>query len=123
MRPKGITSTALAMGVLNLGGLVGLRWDHHLSIGIILSLMAVGYIVLWFYWIGQNWARWLVIVTSALAILNLIALRSPLSPRLLYGAMIIAEALLGAFLLYWLNTPRVRERFRSTRIPTSHHDV
>jgi hypothetical protein len=68
----------------------------------------IGYLVLWFYWKGRNWARLLVLLTSLLALYNLRywSLRG-IAGRIMLGA----EAALAIFLLYWLNTRRVREFF------------
>jgi len=75
MKPRGLRATTFAMVVLNLGGLVGLRWNHRGVVAAVLLLMLLGYVVLWYYWQGRNWARILVILTSVLAIFNLFPIR------------------------------------------------
>ena len=35
------------------------------------ALIAIGYVVLWFYWNGRNWARVLVLLNSVVTIFNL----------------------------------------------------
>jgi hypothetical protein len=59
-------------------------------------------------WIGRNWARWLVLLTSVLALLNLLKCRRErdTASRPARGSG------LGAYLLYWLNTSAVRAFFR-----------
>jgi len=68
-----------------------------------------GYRVLFFYWRGRNWARILVLLTSLLSIFNLFLLSRPHAfPR---QAVIVGEAVLGVFLIYWLNTREAKEFF------------
>ena len=69
----------------------------------------VGYVVFAFYWHGKNWARILVILNSLLALYN-VHLIGKLA--LLQRLIILGEATLGAYLLYWLNTARIREYFK-----------
>ena len=70
--------------------------------------IAIGYLVIWFYWKGRNWARILVILTSLLSLYNL---RHWNHSGIVERVMIGAKAILGIFLLYWLNTPNVRAFF------------
>jgi drug/metabolite transporter superfamily protein YnfA len=78
--------------------------------------------VLWRFWRGSNWARWLVLAAAiVIAVPNGIIvawLKEPLNGRAFPGWRIvfIAEALLGAFLIVWLNTRQVRSYFRSRRV-------
>jgi hypothetical protein len=78
-----------------------------------------GYVVLWFFWQGRNWARWLVLFTSLVALFNLtllgLAFVRGVATTFLQIVVVI-EAAFGAFLLYWLNTAPVKAFFRgSTR--------
>lgn len=74
------------------------------------AFIAFCLLVTYFYWHGKNWARILVLVYSAMQIggLWLLKLHD-------YGyadtAVMLAQALFGAFLLYWLNTAVVRQFF------------
>jgi hypothetical protein len=102
------------MAVLNLGGFVGIPWDRRGVVAMVVTVVLVGYAVLWCYWRGRNWARILVIVTSVLAIGNLFviivlfAVDRLYRSSVQYRSVIVANAVLGAFLLYWLNTKDVR---------------
>lgn len=114
------------MAILNLGGFVGIPWDRPGVVAMVATVVLIGYAVLWNYWCGRNWARLLVIATSIVTIGNLVmiivlfAVDRLYSSSLLYHAVIVANAALGAFLLYWLNRKDVRAWFRksepSTRI-------
>ena len=78
---------------------------HHIHNNIF-----IGYIVIWFYWKGRNWARILVLLTSLLSLYNLHDwTRSGTMPRIMIGT----EAILAVFLLYWLNTRQIRTFFRN----------
>lgn len=72
-------------------------------------IIAVSYVVIWFYSQGRNWARLAVLLTSAIAVLNLTYWSAY---GVLARAMIGGEAMLAVFLLFWLNTAEVRELFR-----------
>jgi len=72
----------------------------------------VGYLVIWFYWRGGNWARLLVLLTSLLCLYNLrYFFRSGIIERVMVGS----EALLAIFLLFWLNTRSVRSFFQAPK--------
>jgi hypothetical protein len=60
-------------------------------------VILVGYLVIWFYWKGRNWARILVLVTPLLCLYNL---RSFLRAGFTERMMIAAEAVLAVFLLF-----------------------
>lgn len=100
----------MAMGVLNLAGFVGLKWTRHGVVAATIALIVAGYFVLWYYWLGRNWARILVIVTSVLAVLDLAFIRHPYPS--LNNSLLAVEALVGLFLLYWLNSKGVRVWFK-----------
>ena len=68
--------------------------------------------MLWFFWKGKNWARLFVLVVSVGSIINLLALIHPYGNVVVYDSILIAWALVGFFLLYWLNLADVREWFR-----------
>lgn len=75
------------------------------------TFILAGYFVLLFYWKGRNWARILVILTSLLSVYNLILLRK--QHVVLLKAVIICEAILGIYLIYWLNTAEAKNFFTS----------
>jgi hypothetical protein len=111
-RPKGLTETSILMSITNAMGWAIIDWSKpsaHRTFLIFTVMIAIGYLVIWFYWNGRNWARILVILTSLLSLFNLhLWSHSGTVERV----MIAAEAILAIYLLYWLNTPRVRAFFR-----------
>lgn len=113
MKPKWLKETAIAMCFLNLAGFVFVdRKVVPIEVQVILFslIVAFSYIVLWFYWQGKNWARILVLVTSAIALINLFGLPAL---TMLQRAVVVIEAALAVFLFWWLNTKAVREYFKS----------
>ena len=102
-----LTRTAVLLCAFNLLGVLlydpsaGGLWAFLMLYG---CLATVSFVVIWYYRQGQNWARWLVLATSALSLLN-IAFLPPLTA--IATALVIAEAGFGAWLLYWLNTKPV----------------
>lgn len=83
------------------------------------AVVFIGYVVIWFYWSGRNWARIAVFITSAFNILNLLEWnRLSLSPALLTTPAHInltAKAVLSVALLYWLNTRAARAFFTGSQ--------
>jgi hypothetical protein len=115
MKPRGIIASTSAMAILNLSGFVRLQWSDGGEVAAALFFILGGYIVLWYYWQGKNWARIVVLLTSALAIFNVSTIMRPYGSSVLYNSLIVAEAVLGVFLLYWLNTKAVRNWFSRGR--------
>ena len=112
-------ATTVAMGILNLTAFVNLNWAHGSVVVAIFLVVIASYIVLWFFWKGRNWARLLVLFISVVAVIDLFALIRPPGNVVLYDAGVIAWALLGLFLLYWLNRADVRGWFtnpKSTKV-------
>ena len=107
MRPNGLTGLTLLLGVLNITGFFLIA---HLEASWIAGAVVGRFIVLWSFWEGRNWARWLVLLNSVLTVFNLFLLRNA-TP--LQGAVLVMETMLGFFLIYWLNTTAVREYFRN----------
>src|SRR5687768_9100693 len=118
-RPALLTHTALALCVGNLLGF--LLYDPSaggLAAFLILYglLASVSFAIIWYFWRGQNWARWLVLGMSALSLLNIVFVPSLTRVG---TVVVIAEAAFGVWLLYWLNTKPVALYFRNTpRRPT-----
>lgn len=115
MKPRGIIASTSAMAILNLSGFVGVQRSDRGELVAALFFILCGYIVLWYYWQGKNWARIFVLLTSTLAILNVSRILRPYGSAVLYNSFIVVEATLGVFLLYWLNTKDVRNWFMRRR--------
>ena len=115
MRPTELRAITIAMAILNLTGFLmkdAAILDPTVSLVFVIVVMAASYVVLWYFWIGRNWARWLVLLTSVLALLNLLEMPDV---NATLQAVLLVEAALGAYLLYWLNTSAVRAFFRRSR--------
>jgi hypothetical protein len=114
-RPKGLTETAILMSITNAMGWLIVDWSkpHAATIFVLFTIfILVGYLVIWFYWKGRSWARILVLLTSLLCLYNLRFFpRAGFAERLMIGA----EAVLAVFLLFWLNTPKVRLFFQAAK--------
>jgi hypothetical protein len=107
------------MCVTNAMGFFNINWQMPYA-GILLIaftfFIALGYAVLWFYWQGRNWARWLVLLECLQCFWNVKYLfhRHPLAPRI-EPAMIASEAILALYLIWYLNKPEVRTWFQTKR--------
>lgn len=114
-RPKGLTETAILMSITNAMGWLIVDWSklHAATIFVLFTIfILVGYLVIWFYWKGRNWARILVLLTSLLCLYSLrLFLRAGFAARM----MIAAEAVLAVFLLVWLNSRNVKSFFRAPK--------
>jgi len=114
-RPRGLTETSVIMAITNAMGWGIIDWtraDARLTFAIFTSFILVGYVVLWFFWKGRNWARMLVMLTSLLCLYNLhYWYRGGIVERVMIGA----EAVTAVFLLYWLNTHTVRTFFTEAK--------
>jgi hypothetical protein len=113
-RPALLTHTAAVLCVFNVLGF--LLYDPSaggLATFVVLYglLASVSFAVIWYFWRGQNWARWLVLGMSALSLLNMASLPSVTRAG---TVLMVAEAAFGIWLLYWLNTKVVALYFRST---------
>ena len=111
MKPKGLFTTTILMAICNPLGFFFLdpsagRMQAQLVLTAL--IVAVSYVVLWFYWKGKNWARIFVLITSGIALLNLLAV-----PSMKWYAQVVVllEAALGVYLLVWLNRAQVRAFF------------
>jgi len=116
-RPKGIKETAALMSIFNATGFATIDWSKphpYIRFFIFTTIIIAGYVVIWFYWKGRNWAKILVLLTSLLCLYNLYYLnRYGLRGQVMVGG----EALLAIFLLYWLNTSKVRAFFDRAKTP------
>jgi hypothetical protein len=121
MRPRHLLAVTVAMGILNLTSFLSPKRAPYFAATLAAKVLVVfaGYLVLWFFRKGKNWARISVFVASVLSVINLFALIHPYGNVIVYDSIVIAWALVGLFLLYWLNLADVREWFKSQkRLPT-----
>ena len=110
-------ASTIAIGILNLTAFVNLNWARKSAVVATALVLLVSYVLLWFFWKGKNWVRLFFLFVSVIAVLNLITLVRPPGNIVLYDAGVIAWALLGLFLLYWLNRADVRGWFKSPKTP------
>lgn len=113
-RPAMLTWTAVLLCVFNVLGFFSFDISPESLAAFLIFygiLAAASFVVIWYFWEGQNWARWLVLAMSVLSLPNI-----ALIPSMTRVPAIIAvvDAFLGVWLLYWLNTKRVARYFRST---------
>jgi hypothetical protein len=112
MRPKGLAETTIAMCIMNIAGFVFVDSrvaPVEIQYAIFSVIIAVTYLVLWYFWKRKNWARILVLLTGVVAVLNLFALSST---SVWAGTLIVIEAFFGIFMLWWLNTQGVKAYFK-----------
>ncbi|MEY4667698.1 MAG: hypothetical protein RL518_397 [Pseudomonadota bacterium] len=111
MKPSELASITILMAIFNVCGVVFLDQNSAnfaMESVVVGLLVSVTFVILYFFWLGRNWARILVLLTSVLALLNLIVIaNSTLSQQI----VIALEALLAIYLIYWLNTPRIKDFF------------
>jgi hypothetical protein len=115
-RPRGLTATTILMSITNAMGWAIIDWSKpHARATFVFNtvMIAIGYVVLWFYWHGKNWARILVLLTCLLGLGNLLLWNHV---GLMSRIMIGADAVLAIFLLYWLNTATAKAFFRGERV-------
>jgi hypothetical protein len=117
-RPIGVTITFILMCVTNASGYLAINWQlsNARTLFVFFTIfIAIGYLVLWFYWQGRNWARWIVLVECLQCFWNLkyIFHRNPRATPF-EPVMIAAEAAIALYLVWYLNTPTVRGWFQNS---------
>jgi hypothetical protein len=96
------------MAIMNAWSFEFIDWSmHDLLIQLILS--ALGYILLWFFWQGKPWARYLTLLVSAVSLAGVLAWNSLGRSGNLY---IILCTMLSLFQLVYLKTKPVRVFFQ-----------
>jgi hypothetical protein len=119
-RPLGVTVSTILMYLFAFVGLFGAtsRGSHpHRFIAFVIALLVIELLVLYQFWLGQNWARWLVLLDCLIQFLNLWNehrwhVMHPgiyISPIRL--PLILCKVALAVFLLVYLNTRKVRDWF------------
>ena len=103
------------MGFLNLCAYAMTSEDPSTEL---IEIILTSILIIFTFWVlfkfnrGYNWARVLVLITSVATLLNLLILKEY---SLMIQGLLVFEAALGIFLLYWLNTERVKEYFSDYR--------
>ena len=112
-RPVGITVSTILLHLLNLLTYIFIRWGEADSL--VIAMLIIVYIVftalvIHAFWLGQRWARWMILVRCGviLATFKMLYLEGGL-----HRVQGIAERVLALVLLVYLNTPGVRRWFRS----------
>jgi hypothetical protein len=75
-------------------------------------------VCVWFYWSGQEWARWIVMADCVFTFFGLTHISKSWATSHLGAIVTICQVLLAIFLLYYLNTAPVRAWF-SRKEPTA----
>jgi len=126
MRPKAVTFSTWLMAVLNiLGYAILLEPEAHKTrfaifffITVFTLTIGVGYVVLWFFWKGKNWARVLVLLNCFVCFYNVHDIHFFLRVNPIEKVMLTGEAVLAVFLLYWLNTREAKTYFKRSKLRT-----
>lgn len=114
MKLKGLKETTILMCIFNLAAYVFVDpKSPYLAIGLAVgtTIVILSFVILWHYWNGKNWARVLVMITSLVSILNLLGIRNH---NMAQATLIVLEAALGVYLLWWLNVREVKSYFLMT---------
>jgi len=112
MKPKGLKETAIIMGVFNIAGYIFVNPKSQYfatELALATAIILLSYVMLWYYWCGKNWARVLVILNSLLSVYNLTGIRKHTTAQ---AALIAVEAIMGLYLLWWLNTCQTKSYFK-----------
>ena len=111
-RPPLVDAFALGMIASTVAGVATAPAGARLAFGggIVLSL-----VVVYFFWVGSNWARILVLLGSALTALGLLVLFAPVEITHQISApqrvKLVADGLFGVVMLVGLNRASVRRYF------------
>jgi len=118
-RPKGLTLTVILMVVCNAMLWTTIRpgrppYTSRMWVAFTV-LIGVGYFAIWSYWKGRGWARIGILLVSGISIYNLASWHKFSAAATVLATpahvMMATRAILGAALLYYLNTRPVLEFF------------
>jgi hypothetical protein len=114
------------MAVLNILG-YAIMWEpeaHETRLIVFFFLLVftltivAGYVVLWFFWKGKNWARILVLLNCFVCFYNVRDIHFFLGVNPVEKVTLGCEAVLAIFLLYWLNTREAKAYFKRRKSGT-----
>jgi hypothetical protein len=121
-RPVGIDATSALMVFSAMVRLVQIivspksNWTGHgtmpagmQAISIVLMLLEIAGV--WFFWQGRYWARQFVFAMSCVQVVNLLHIGETWSRSRASGYLAVANAFLGAVLLWYLETRAARDWF------------
>jgi len=114
-KPKWLKENTVLMCIFNVAGFIFYDANSEyegLEIFLFIVVISMSLLVLWYYWQGNNWARILVMLGSILSVLNLYDIRRY---SIAQASVIVAEAVLGLYLLWWLNTQSVKTYFGKSK--------
>lgn len=111
MPPVTIIGTALIMALFTLVAWFVPGWHEPREQNLVRSILLACYSIFVFkillaYWLGKNWARQVVLVTSILAFYDLGKSKSGIEL-----GVILAQCVLAVFLLFYLNSREARTHF------------
>jgi hypothetical protein len=123
-RPKAVTISTWLMAIFNILGYAILwepeahktRFAVFFFITVFTLTISAGYVVLWFFWRGKNWARILVLLHCFVCLYNVHDIHFFLRVNPVDKVMLLGEALLAVFLLYWLNTRSAKAYFKRSKV-------
>jgi len=124
IRPKAVTISTWLMAIFNILGYAILwepeahktRFAVFFFVSVFTLTIVAGYVVLWFYWKGKNWARILVLLNCFLCFYNVHDVHFFLRVNPVEKVMLLGEAVLAVFLLCWLNTRSAKAYFKRIRV-------
>ena len=105
---KYLNISVALMFISNFSGF--LRAESERDIILMSYFMIIGLVGLWFYWKKYNFARVLVILISILGLISLIDIDWN---KELISALVIYDAMISIWLIYWLNLKNVKKHFLS----------
>jgi hypothetical protein len=110
-RPVGVAISAILLHILNLLTLMFIRWnepDTLVLAALFILYMCFTAIVIHAYWMGQSWARWLILIRSVwmLASFKMLAMEHGI-----YREQGVVERVLALILPVYLSLPSVRAWF------------
>ena len=124
VRPKTVSVSTCLMAILNILGYAILwepeahrtRFAAFFFVTLFTFTIAAGYVVLWFFWKGKNWARILVLLNCLVCLYNVHDIHFLFRVNPVEKMMLMGEAALANFLLYWLNTREAKAYFKRGKV-------
>jgi hypothetical protein len=114
MKPEKLKVVTLLLCLFNLYGVIelfflntGSESFRYVAAAAVIVVM-LSYLVIAFFWQGKNWARLLVMAAALISIPNIYNFeRFHIVSKFVIGG----EFVFALFLLYWLNTKKIKDYF------------